>query len=266
MSAFRPLTMAKRKKKRRWPRVILWLFVGIPVVVVVVAVLFNYVVMPLVTQHRRDVEVPDLVGMAEAKAVAAIADLGFKLGQTRTVSDSELPAGHIVAQYPGPGRRVKPGRVIQLDVSRGTERVMVPDLVGMSLSMAQSRLEEAGLALGEVESLRTPNLPIGQVIATRPSDRTEVELGSRVTVAVAASVGRFPMPSLIGMNLETASGIIASQGLVLGEVKYAPGDEPVGIVLVQYPEEGMPVRDGDSTQLIVSSPASDSGPAKLPQR
>jgi beta-lactam-binding protein with PASTA domain len=67
------------------------------------------------------------------------------------------------------------------------------------------------------------------------------------------------MPNLLGMNLETASGIIASQGLIIGEVKYAPSDEPAGIVLVQYPEEGMPIRDGDTAQLIVASPVRDSG-------
>ncbi|UCG43153.1 MAG: PASTA domain-containing protein, partial [candidate division WOR-3 bacterium] len=83
-----------------------------------------------------------------------------------------------------------------------------------------------------------------------------------LTLAVSAPVGKFPMPNVLGMGLETASGIIASQGLVLGGVKQAPSDETAGLVLIQYPEEGMPVADGDSVHLIVAVPvvAVDSQP------
>jgi beta-lactam-binding protein with PASTA domain len=63
------------------------------------------------------------------------------------------------------------------------------------------------------------------------------------------------MPDLVGMSLETAHGILVSQGLTLGEVKRAPSDEPSGNVLVQYPEEGMTVRDGDTVSVIVAMPA-----------
>ena len=95
----------------------------------------------------------------------------------------------------------------------------------------------------------------GQVISTHPPAGVEVGEGERITIQVASRVGNFPMPNLTGMNVGAASGIIASQGLVLGDVKQAPSDEPVGNVLVQYPEEGMTVRDLDTVNLIVATKA-----------
>jgi beta-lactam-binding protein with PASTA domain len=60
------------------------------------------------------------------------------------------------------------------------------------------------------------------------------------------------MPNLVGLSIETARGIVASQGLLMGELKSAPSDEPAGNVLIQYPEEGMTVRDGDTVSIIVA--------------
>jgi beta-lactam-binding protein with PASTA domain len=62
------------------------------------------------------------------------------------------------------------------------------------------------------------------------------------------------MPNLIGTQLETATGIVASQGLVLARIQEAPSEETVGLVLVQFPEEGSSVASGDSVHLIVASP------------
>lgn len=252
--------MTKRRKRRRWPLVLLWVFVGVPAIAVGLLAIVNYVVMPLLTQHRLEVVVPDIVGLDTIKAAETLSRAGFRLGEVRSVADSVRPAGCAVAQYPGAGHRTKPGRIVNIDISRGPDRVAVPDLTGMTLAMAEARLLEAGLLAGEVESLRTPNLPAGKVIAARPAAGTVVPVGTPVTIAVSAPVGSFPMPNLLGMGLETASGIIVSQGLVLGEIKHAASDEPAGMVMIQYPEEGQPVRDGDTVQLIVAAPVKDSPP------
>jgi serine/threonine-protein kinase len=106
-----------------------------------------------------------------------------------------------------------------------------------------------------VESLRTLSLPPGQVVSTRPEAGAGVSEGDRIFIEVASRTGNFPMPNLVGMSLAVAQGIIAQQGLTIGEVKRAPSDEPAGSVLVQYPEEGMTVRDLDTVSLIVAAPA-----------
>jgi serine/threonine-protein kinase len=242
----------KRAKPRRH-RGILAVLIAVPALVLLV-VMLNWVVMPLVVGRGREATVPNLIGMDRFAAEESLLKAGLRLGEVRSMSSATVPADHVVTQHPDPGQRVKLGRQVHLDVSNGGSRLKVPHVEGLSLARATALLSESGLSIAGVESLRTPSLPPGQIVATRPPAGVEVNEGERIFVQIAARVGNFPMPNLVGMSLETAQGIIASQGLTLGEVKRAPSDEPSGNVLVQYPEEGMTVRDLATVSLIVAAP------------
>ena len=251
--------MARRTRKsgargRRRLGPAFWLLVVVPACLLLAAAVVNWIVMPIVTRQASAFPVPDLSGLTRERAAEALNALGLLLGDVNTVSDSSVPPGHVVSQIPQPGRLVKPGRRIGLDVSRGADQTIVPDLAGRPLSDIEAALSHARLKLAEVESLRTADFPAGRIIAVRPPPGSEVPVGSAIVVAESMPVGRFPMPNLLGMDLQTATGIIASQGLVLGAAREAPSEEPAGIVLIQYPEEGMSVADGDTVHLIVATP------------
>lgn len=242
----------KRRGKRRSHKLRTLLIILLLLALLVA--LFNWVVMPLVVKRGREATVPDVIGLDRFAAEESLVNAGLVLGEVRSVSNATVPPDNVVAQHPAPGQSVKLGRRVNLDVSRGGARVKVPHLEGLTLSRATSLLTESGLAVAGVDSLRAPNLPPGQVISTHPPAGMEMEEGERVFVQVASRVGVFPMPGLIGLNIETATAIASSQGLTLGEVKHAPSDEPPGSVLVQYPEEGMTVRDLDTVSLIIAIP------------
>ena len=227
----------------------------IVLVLALLTVVLNWLVMPLVVGRGREAVVPNVIGMDRFAAEESIIKVGLVLGEVRSVSNATVPPDRIVAQHPEPGQRVKLGRQVHIDVSTGGSRLKVPHVEGLTLARATALLSESGLSIGQIESLRSPTLPPGQVVSTRPPAGVEVDEGERISIQVASRVGNFPMPNVIGMNLETAHGIIVSQGLVLGEVKQAPSDEPAGNVLVQYPEEGMTVRDLDTISVIVATPA-----------
>jgi beta-lactam-binding protein with PASTA domain len=243
----------KQRRKPRHHRLRLLLIAVLALALVVVVL--NWVVMPLVVGRGRVAAVPDLIGIDRFAAEESIIKAGLRLGEVRSVSNATVPPDLVVAQHPEPGQRVKLGRRVHIDISKGGARIRIPHVEGLTLPRATALLTESGFSIAGVESLRTLTLPPGQVTATRPPAGVEVEEGEPITIQVASRVGNFPMPNLVGLNLETAHGIIVSQGLLLGEVKQAPSDEPVGSVLVQYPEEGMTVRDFDTVSLIVAMPA-----------
>jgi beta-lactam-binding protein with PASTA domain len=70
---------------------------------------------------------------------------------------------------------------VHLDVSRGAAILKIPHVEGLTLARANARLAEAGLAVAGVESLRTPGLPAGQVVGTRPPAGGEVSQGDSVS-------------------------------------------------------------------------------------
>jgi beta-lactam-binding protein with PASTA domain len=242
----------KQRRKRRSHK--LRALVIVVLALALLVVVLNWVVMPLVVGRGKEATVPNAVGIDRFAAEESI-KAGLVLGEVRSVSNATVPPDLVVAQHPEPGQRVKLGRKIHIDVSKGGSRLRVPHAEGLTLARATALLTEAGLAIAGVESLRSPTLPPGQVISTRPPAGVEVDEGERILIQISSRVGNFPMPNLIGMNLEAAKGIITTQSLVLGEVKQAPSDEPAGNVLIQYPEEGMTVRDLDTISVIVATPA-----------
>lgn len=242
----------RKRRKPRHHRLRALLIVVLALALLVV--LLNWVVMPLVVGRGRVATVPGVIGIDRFAAEESIIKAGLTLGDVRSVSNATVPPDRVVRQHPDPGQRVKLGRRVHIDISKGGAKLKVPHVEGLTLARAIALLTESGLSIAGVESLRALALPPGQVLSTRPPAGFEVEEGEGMTIQVASRVGPFPMPHLVGLNLETAHGIIISQGLLLGEVRQAPSDEPVGSVLVQYPEEGMTVRDFDSVSLIVAVP------------
>jgi serine/threonine-protein kinase len=190
--------------------------------------------------------------MSRVEAEAAIEQAGLRLGEVKDVHDQDVPPDRVLGQRPLADQRVKLGRAVSLEISKGAGRVRVPHADGLTVARATALLAEAGLVVAAVESLRTPNLPAGQVVATRPPAGSEAMQGDPVVIQVSSRTGSFPMPNLLGVSIETAQGIVVSQGLVLGEVRRAPSDEPAGSVLIQYPEDGKTVREGDTVHLIVA--------------
>ena len=242
----------KQRRHRRGRKLLTVLIVVLALALLVA--LLNWIVMPLVVGRGRETTVPNVVGLDRFAAEESVLKARLVLGEVRSVSNATVPPDMVVAQHPGPGQRVKLGRQVHLDVSTGGSKLKVPHVEGLTLARATALLLESGLSVAGVESLRKPNLPPGQIFATRPPAGVEVDEGDSIFVQIASRTGNFPMPNLVGMNVGAASGIIASQGLVLGDVKQAPSDEPAGNVLVQYPEEGMTVRDLDTVSLIVAIP------------
>jgi len=63
--------------------------------------------------------VPDVVGMAEADATAAITEAGLTVGATAYECSDTVPAGSVVSQDPPAGTEVDPGSAVNLVVSTG---------------------------------------------------------------------------------------------------------------------------------------------------
>lgn len=243
--------MKKRARRKRRGSPVLIVFIIIVAIVGLIA-LANWVLMPLVVGRGRETVVPDVVGMDRFVAESTLVAVGLRLGEVAATTNPTVRADRVVSQSPPAGQVVKLGRAIRLDVSKGAGRIRVPHTAGMTSERAAALLASSGLFVAAIESTRAPTLPPGQVIATRPPAGAGVNEGDSVIVEVASRQGTFPMPQLVGMNSTSAERIAAAQGLIIGELKKAPSDEPAGNVLLQYPEEGMFVREGDTIALIVA--------------
>jgi serine/threonine-protein kinase len=216
-------------------------------------IVFNFFIMPRIVGAGKDVVVPNLIGKPLVDAQKILLTQNFVLGETRDVFDTIFPQGSVVGQKPLAGSIVRTGRKINLLVSKGALMVKVPFLEQMSLDQGMRILASLGINPTTVESLRSTTTQVGKIIGIEPGPGSEIPIGSQLKLSVSSGLtGIFLMPMLVGFPINAAMDTIRNYGLTLGSIQQIPSDEPKGFVVIQYPEDGMRVRTGDTVQLIVS--------------
>ncbi len=98
------------------------------------------------------VELPALIGLSEAEAIADLEELGIpkeKIEVDHEFSDKES-AGNVFEQSPPALQPIDPlNESVRIVVSQGSEEVDMPNLVGLTEQEAQAMLEREGLELKE---------------------------------------------------------------------------------------------------------------------
>ncbi len=214
---------------------------------------FNIFIMPRIVGTGKDVTVPSLIGKPLVLAQKMLLEQSFVIGETRAVFDTIFPQGIVVGQKPPAGSIVRSGRKINILVSKGALKVKIPFVEQMSEDQAIRVLNSLGINPTIVESLRSATISAGKIISTEPGPGSEIPIGGQFEVFVSSgSSGIFLMPMLVGLSVNEAIDSIRSNGLALGMIQQIPSDEPKGYVVIQYPEDGMRIRTGDTVRLIVS--------------
>ena len=88
---------------------------------------------------------PNVVGETKDNAlkVLELQKLDLKI-DLQEVFDMNIPAGTVMSTDPGKGEKLKTGQTVKVVVSKGIERKMMPEVVGMSLSNAKGMLTQLG--------------------------------------------------------------------------------------------------------------------------
>jgi beta-lactam-binding protein with PASTA domain len=131
------------------------------------------------------VTVPSVVGLDKAVASGKIKDAGLNLTQESV--DSDQPKGRVIAQDPAGGTTVDKGTRVAIQVSRGPQKVSVPDVVGQDQSDAEATLNDAGFKVKVDERETTDSTQFGTVLRQTPPAGSEQVKGSTVTIIVAVA-------------------------------------------------------------------------------
>ena len=145
-----------------------------------------------ISKGPEPVPVPEVAGLTQEAATAAITGAGLRVGTVTQAYSLTVPAGSVISQSIAAGTPVLPGAVINLVVSGGVQPSVMPDTSGMTRAQAAAAVTGAGLLLGLVTQARSDTVTAGSVISQSPAAGTEVPPGAVVSILV--SLGPAPVP------------------------------------------------------------------------
>ena len=201
-------------------------------------------------------EVPEVVGMQEADAIAAIEEANLTYEIERVNDDAD--PGTVLQQSPGPGTGISPNSPVQLQVSEGPPPSPLPNMAGLTIEQATNVLNQNRLELGETEEQNSATVPAGVIISSSPEQGTVVPIGTPVDFII--STGKVNVPDVVGMGISDAVSTL--EGPEVGFTVQQSADFSCwgGRVLSQSVDPG----ESDQDQTITLSYCGGSEPRPTP--
>jgi beta-lactam-binding protein with PASTA domain len=242
----------RRTVKRAFLVLAVWTFL-----LAVLVLLLDQVVMPWLVRHNRQIQVPDVVEMSLAEAESTLVQMNLTMVEVGREYDPLVPPGLILSQNPHGGALIKgKGRWVRVLVSKGGEKISVPNLQGVSLRQARLVLQRSGLEMGQVSWMYTEDFPENVVISSAPGYKAEVLRGELIDLLV--SQGSVPskaiVPDFVGQSLEGAVLLARDAGLRIGKITYQHNESLLPeTVLEQSVKVGEEVDRDAAIDLLVST-------------
>jgi beta-lactam-binding protein with PASTA domain len=205
--------------------------------------------------------VPDLTGMSQDQAAAALDQAGLRVGQVSEEQSSTAAKGTLIRTDPAAGAVVAPCGPVNVVLSAGPPPCTVPDVGGSTHDDAAAALDKAGFVPGRVRE-EPSEAAKGTVIGIDPAAGTVVPAPcGAVNLLLSSGPPPCTVPDVVGLGRGAAVEALQTAGLVLGQVREEPSsDRKKGTVIRSKPVAGAVVpQPCGPVDLVVSS-----GPERVP--
>jgi len=243
--------MISRRRKKVW---------RIRVIITLAILFFIYIIVyqsiGLIVHSKKEVIVPNIENKSVLEALKIVSDLGLGLKKVTEVYNPQLPAGTIVNQQPQAGMTVRKGRVINVVVSLGGEKVFVPNVLGEDKRKAEVIIRQYGLVVGSMTECYSLRYSKGKVMWQSHSEGSIVDKNTPIDLKI--SLGLPPdniilMPDFINKSLSEVKSWAETYGLQLN-IKYKSVEQipQNDIVVEQNPPPDSVVNLTDVIEITLS--------------
>lgn len=140
----------------------------------------------VISKGRNIVVMPKVVGKTEEEAIQALEDIGLMVNipDENRVYNKKVEAGIVTEQSVKEKEEIDAGETITLTISKGIEKVIVPDLTGKTEDEAKKAIKDAGLKLKNVYTDTDESKADGVVLNQDLEENTEVEKDAYITITI----------------------------------------------------------------------------------
>ena len=182
-------------------------------------VISSSIFLKVITHHGNKIEVPDFTNMtiSEAKYNAGINNIRVLV--IDSVYVRRMKKGAVYSQTPKPGSTVKKGRLIRLTINSITpKKIIMPNLVGVSMRQAHAELLSRGLNLGQliyVNDIATNN--VIRQLYNKKEIKPGMYINSGSNIDLVVGLNNFDnttnVPDVIGMKYMRAVSAVHDYSL-----------------------------------------------------
>ncbi|MER6268163.1 Stk1 family PASTA domain-containing Ser/Thr kinase [Streptomyces sp900105755] len=195
---------------------------------------------------------PNFVGQTYADAQKMADNSGLKLGTPTRRTCNNAPKGSVCSQDPTANSDVHKGDTINLVVSTGAPKVVVPSVVGQNIDDAKSTLEGDKYKFVVKTKQQVSGEDPGTVLEQNPALGAEVEKGTTITLTVAKAEEKSTVPDVTGQTCDAAKAQMAQNNLV-GNCTDVDTTDPnqVGKVISTDPQAGTQVKKNSPVNIQI---------------
>ena len=200
----------------------------------------------------RYVDTPAFVNVNRQEALALAGQYGLDVEFGDTVFSETVKADMVAEQSPDVGDRVRRGGTVTLHLSKGPERLAVPNVLKKSRAQATDAITAAGLKVGQVKEAFSFDVAKGAVISTDPKAGTTLKRDTAVGLVVSKGPEQTKVPQVVGRNRADAEQLLTTAGLTPKVTEVFHDEKPVGEVIAQSVEAGKQVAKRTTVEITVS--------------
>lgn len=199
---------------------------------------------------------PDVVGVPQAEAEAALTQAGFVVGDVTRTHDEQLDEGLLKSVTPVEGSeaidsqgRLPKGTSLSLVVSEGPAPRAVPaGLQGAKATDAAAALDAVQLTPRQNASF-SEDVPEGYVISVSQSPGTELARGTDVVLEVSKGPAPITVPDVRYNSGSVAAAMLEDAGFTVSGIEGSPS----GMVLATDPPAGEQHKRGTAVRIFTRS-------------
>ncbi|MEC3895768.1 Stk1 family PASTA domain-containing Ser/Thr kinase [Nocardiopsis alba] len=177
--------------------------------------------------------VPDVAGMSQEDAEAALRDEGFENIGTDTRADDEIDEGTAIETDPTAGTEAPVDEEVVIVLSSGPGAIEIPSVEGQTESEARSTLSDQGFENVTTDSRADDTIAQGSAIGTDPPAGNEVSPDTEITLHISSGPDQTSVPDLQGMTREQAQNALDQANLVADFQEQETADAPENTVVNQ---------------------------------
>lgn len=216
---------------------------------------FSYLTIHFIVKSEDTVVVPELVSKDVVYVLEMLDTLDLNLKFQGAEFSSYIPKYQVISQDPEPGTILKKGRNVKIIFSKGTEKILMPDIRGLDYVKAKAVLEENGLQSGFLTRVQSRKYRKNYTINQFPLPNTEVRRNTKIDILLSDGIKQnsYKFFNLNGMSLDEAIYTIENNGFKTGSIKTIRDfKKPQNFVVNHFPSSGHYIIEGSTVDLVIN--------------